>query len=87
MIDVGLICTIFGIFILFSFIKGIEIGRKMQKDEPIELTLKSPLQFIREQKEKKKQSELEEKEEAENEINLHNIDIYDGTGLGQKDFR
>lgn len=87
MIDIALLCTIFGVFILFSFIKGVSIGQKLKKEEAIDISLKNPIKVIKEHREFKKQCEQAEKETEENEINLYNIDVYDGTGLGQKDFR
>ena len=56
MIDVVILCSLFGIFILVSFIKGIQNGNKIIEQEQ-EIT----------------------------QINLDNIDNYDGSGIGQKD--
>ena len=46
MIDVIMLCALFGIFILVSFIKGIQIGIKLRKDEPIEV--QSPITYVKE---------------------------------------
>ena len=36
MLEIVILCAMFGIFILVSFIRGIQIGIKLRKDEPIE---------------------------------------------------
>lgn len=60
---------------------GARIGLAVGKGK--ELKLPSPIKAIEEHK-----MELERKAEREVfETNMENIDIYDGTGLGQKDFR
>lgn len=77
-----LLCTIFGVFILLSFVIGVRIGQKVNNDEPIKL---NPVRAIDEYKEEK---EVKRKiKEAESKLNVmfDNIDTYDGTGLGQKD--
>lgn len=84
MIDVVLLSTIFGFFIVFSFIKGIEIGQKVQRDEKVEL--KGPIRRFKEEKGNREyEKDIQEKQRIE-EINAYNIDNYDGTGFGQKEF-
>ena len=84
MSDIVLLCTFFGVFIMFSFLLGIKIGISISLKKDIEI--KSPLKIIKEHKENK-QAELDrEYEERIEEINMYNIDAYDGTGLGQKTF-
>ena len=59
---------------------GAMIGVKVGKGK--DLTLPNPIKAIEEHKEKvEKQAERETFE-----INMANIDIYDGTELGQRDF-
>ena len=79
-----IICTIFGVFIMLSFVLGVKIGQSVKNNEKVEI--KSPIQAIREHKENKKYQEQRAYEEEVEQINLHNIDIYDGTELGQKTF-
>ena len=77
-----LLCTIFGVFILLSFVIGVRIGQKVNNDEPIRLNPVRAIDEYKEEKEVKRQIK-----EAESKLNvmLDNIDTYDGTGLGQKD--
>ena len=43
-----LLCTVFGVFILLSFVIGVRIGQKVSNDEPIRL---NPVRAIDEYKE------------------------------------
>lgn len=77
-----LLCTVFGVFILLSFVIGVRIGQKVNNDEPIRLNPVRAIDEYKEEKEVKRQIK-----EAESKLNVmfDNIDTYDGTGLGQKD--
>ena len=77
-----LLCTVFGVFILLSFIIGVRIGQKVNNDEPIRLNPVRAIDEYKEENEVKRQII-----ETETKLNamLDNIDSYDGTGLGQKD--
>ena len=77
-----LLCTVFGVFFLFSFVIGVRIGQKVNNDEPIRLNPVRAIDEYKEEKEVKRQIK-----EAESKLNVmfDNIDTYDGTGLGQKD--
>jgi len=79
-----LMCTIFGVFIWSSFLLGLHYGSKVKKDEKIEIP--NPTKIVTKHIEEKKYKEQTGKEQEIEEINLYNIDNYDGTGLGQKDF-
>lgn len=68
------------VLIFFAFITGLHYGSKVKKDEVINIP--SPTNVIKEYKENKK---LEEEKRIE-EINLTNIENYDGTGTGQLRF-
>lgn len=84
MIESIILCTVFGVFILISFTIGLYYGSKVRKDEPI--ALPNPVKKV---KQIKKTKELEAKVERQkliDEINLANIENYDGTGFGQQDF-
>ncbi len=83
MIDVAILCATFGIFILVSFIKGIQIGIKLRKDEPIEV--QSPITYVKEKIQENKDNKIIEKEQEITQTNLDNIDNYDGSSIGQKD--
>lgn len=77
-----LLCTVFGVFILFSFVIGVRIGQKLNNNEPIRL---NPIKAIDEYKEEKEVKRQIKETETKLNVMLDNIDSYDGTGLGQKD--
>lgn len=79
MIDIIILCALFGIFILFSFIKGIQIGIKLRNNEPIEnFKLIEPIKNIIN---KAEEPELTE----EQQIEWDNINNYDGTRASQQE--
>lgn len=81
-----ILCTIFGVFILFSFITGLSFGCKLKNNETIKLPNLNPVKAIKDHKEERKQKEKDDKEQEILEQNLANIEAYDGTEYGQKDF-
>lgn len=69
---------------LLAFLIGARTGQKVQRDETIELPkVKSPMQFVDEFKEKKETDKQREIEKT----NWANVNNYDGSGLGQIDFK
>ena len=81
MTDTIIICTIFGVFLMLSFILGARIGQKIVKGEEVKIELPNPIKKIEEHKEiKEVQKELDKLE-----IMNQNIDNYDGTGAYQKE--
>ena len=77
-----ILCTVFGVFILLSFVIGVRIGQKVNNDEPIRL---NPIRAIDEYKEEKEVKRQIKEAESKLNVMFDNIDTYDGTGLGQKD--
>ena len=77
-----LLCTVFGVFILLSFVIGVRIGQKVNNNEPIELNPVKVYKDYKEEKESKRQ--LKFSEEVMNTM-LENNDNYNGTAEGQKD--
>lgn len=75
-------CTIFGVFILLSFWLGLYYGSKVKNNEHIN----TPIKAIKEHKEEKAIKEEFDKEQEIMNINLQNIENYDGTEFGQQDF-
>lgn len=70
-------------FIMVSFLIGLHFGSKVKKGEVIQVT--NPIKTVKGKREQKR-FEMEQKKENEYlEDILYNIDIYDGTGNGQKD--
>lgn len=85
MIDIAILCTVFGVFILVAFIKGVEIGVKLRKEETIEVPTLNPATHIKKKLEEKEFKESQNKEQERIEIMLENIENYNGTDIGQKD--
>ena len=79
-----LLCTVFGVFILLSFVIGVRIGQKVNNNEPIELNPVKVYKDYKEEEESKRQ--LKFSEEVMNTM-LENIDNYNGTAEGQKDIK
>ena len=76
-----LIIVTSSIFNIICFFLGAKIGQKVVKNESIKIIDKSPIEAIREKQENK---ELKRQQEIDDVIK-HNIDVYDGTPLGQRD--
>lgn len=70
-----------GIMNILCFYFGAKIGQKVINNEPVKMKIKSPIQAIKEHEERK---EIKREQEIEETI-MHNIDVYDGTSIGQKD--
>lgn len=70
-------------FIMIAFIVGLHYGSKVKKGEVIQIT--NPQKNIRSRKEQKSFEMKQQKESEYLDDILYNIDIYDGTGNGQKD--
>ena len=64
------------------FLMGVKIGQRVVKGEEVTLPNLNPVKAIETYKEDRRQK----KEEENFNINLENIENYDGTGIGQKDF-
>ncbi len=77
---------IMGTFMIVSFYLGFILGYKKINKEKIEIPTLNPVKIIRENKENREETKRTRKEQEIMEINLANIDIYDGTSVGQKDF-
>lgn len=86
MIEVIVICIIFAILNFFAFVLGLHYGSKVKNNEPIEMPKLNPVKIVKENIRENKESKVKEKEQLIEEINLYNIDNYDGTGLGQREF-
>lgn len=71
-----------GIMNILCFLIGAKTGQKVVKGEEIKLPNVNPIEVVRNHEEQKR---LRKEEENFN-INLENIENYDGTGMGQKDF-
>lgn len=77
----AIILLIVSISNIICFFLGAKIGQRVVNNQPVRIIDKSPIESIREKqdgKELKKQQEIDD-------VIKHNIDVYDGTSLGQKD--
>jgi len=72
------------VLIFLSFIVGLHYGSKVKKEEIIEIP--NPVKVVKQSINNAKEVKKADLEQQIEEINLANIDSYDGTGLGQKEF-
>jgi hypothetical protein len=86
MIETIILCALYGIFILLSFVLGLNYGVKLRNNEPIDVPNLNPVKAVKNAVKEAKEEHTKNIERTINEINTFNIDNYDGTGLGQKDF-
>ena len=71
--------SVTSVFNIIAFFIGAKVGQKVSRQE--EIKIPNPVTVVNDYKEDKKRR----KEQEELEIMKYNIDIFDGTGLGQKD--
>ena len=76
-----LIIAVVGTLNAVCFFIGAKIGQTVTKGETIEAPTFNPVEMVREHKDKREQRIEQERKK----ILLENIDIYNGTGIGQKD--
>lgn len=82
--EVLIISALSMVLIFFAFITGLHYGSKIKTNETIEMP--NPVKRIKENKQIKKVEAKLDKEQQIEEINISNIDVYDGTQMGQRDF-
>ena len=82
--EIMIISALSIVLIFFAFITGLHYGSKIKSDEVIEIP--NPVKKVKEHKQVKKLEKKLDKEAIIEEINLANIDSYDGTELGQQSF-
>lgn len=74
---------IVGTMNILCFFIGARVGQKAVKNEPI--IVKTPMEIVKEKIETRANKKEQEKQDELIDTIQHNIDIYDGTALGQKD--
>lgn len=79
-----LLVLVTGILIIVSFFIGVKIGQSVSKGEEIKAPDFSKLNPVKIYEEHKEKVKADKEAEKINTI-LHNIEVYDGTGAGQKD--
>ena len=77
----AIILLIVSVSNIICFFLGAKIGQRVVNNQPVRIIDKSPIESIREKQDSK---ELKKQQEIDDVIK-HNIDVYDGTSLGQKD--
>lgn len=77
----AIILLIVSISNIICFFLGAKIGQRVVNNQPVRIIDKSPIESIIEKQDSK---ELKKQQEIDDVIK-HNIDVYDGTSLGQKD--
>lgn len=82
--EVMIISALSMVLIFLAFITGLHYGSKVKNNEVIDIP--NPVKKIKETREIKKVEQKLDKEAMIEEINLANIDSYDGTDLGQLEF-
>lgn len=82
--EVMIISALSMVLIFLAFITGLHYGSKVKNNEVIDIP--NPVKKIKETREIKKVEQKLDKEAMIDEINLANIDSYDGTDLGQLEF-
>lgn len=82
--EVMIISALSMVLIFSAFITGLHYGSKVKNNEVIDIP--NPVKKIKETREIKKVEQKLDKEAMIEEINLANIDSYDGTDLGQLEF-
>lgn len=84
--EIMIISALAVVLIFLAFITGLHYGSKVKNNEVINMPNINPVKVVKNKIEDKKIEKAREKEQIIEEINLANIDSYDGTGIGQKDF-
>lgn len=72
-----------GLMNIVCFYIGAKIGQKVVNKEP--LIIKTPVEVVKEKIETRAEKREQEKEQDVIDTIQHNIDIYDGTSVGQKE--
>lgn len=84
MIETIIICTIFGVFLIVSFVIGARVGQKIVKGEEVKLTPPNPITVVKEHHESKELQKELDREQEKLQIMMENIENYDGTGTRQQ---
>lgn len=79
--DLMLLAVFISLSNLICLIVGVKVGQKAHRGEDIAIKIPNPVQKIQSMKEAREHNRDREAVETM----LYNIDVYDGTGMGQKD--
>lgn len=78
----GLIAMV-GTMNIVCFFIGARVGQKVIKNEPV--VIKTPMEVVKEKIEDRANKREQDKQDELIDAIQHNIDVYDGTPMGQKD--
>lgn len=81
MLDIALAILIISIANILCFYFGAKIGQQSARGDEIKSPIPSPSKIFKNIEDTKEQKRLQKI----NEVVLHNIDVYDGTGVGQRE--
>jgi hypothetical protein len=81
--DVLLLVVFISLSNFICLVVGVKVGQKAYRGEDIKMKLPNPVEKVKTFRE----SQETKKEQEAVETMLYNIDVYDGTGLGQRDIR
>ena len=79
--DVMLLAVFISLSNLICLIAGVKVGQKAHRGEDITVKIPNPVQKVQSMKD----SQEYKRDREAVETMLYNIDVYDGTGMGQKD--
>lgn len=79
--EVMLLAVFVSLSNLICLIVGVKVGQKAYRGEEVSMKLPNPVEKVQ----SFKVSQEKKKEQEAVETMLHNIDVYDGTGLGQRE--
>lgn len=83
--EIMIISALSIVLIFFAFIVGLHYGSKVKENKTIELPTINPVKIIKNNIKESREIKQKQHEELIEEINLENIDNYNGTGIGQKE--
>lgn len=81
--DVLLLVVFISLSNFICLVVGVKVGQKAYRGEDITMKLPNPVEKVKTFKE----SQESKKDQEAIATMLHNIEVYDGTGLGQRDIR
>ena len=82
--EILLVLTV-GTLCIACFFVGAKVGQTVSRGETLEVPELNPVKIIRETRERRQEEREQRLEQDRMDVILQNIEIYDGTGLGQKD--
>lgn len=81
----ALLLAVQGGLIIVSFVVGAKVGQTIVNGKSVNLTDLNPVNAIKEHNEKKQVDKEQRQEQRRMDTILRNIDVYDGTSIGQRE--